>query len=85
MPDIVILDMNLPKVDGMTVLVTMKDDENLKDIPVIVFGTSDDSKEVKSAYKSHANCYIVKPVDYDNFEHKLEGLVNFWMDIVKLP
>ncbi|MGZ7068260.1 MAG: response regulator, partial [Methanobacterium sp.] len=73
LPQIVILDMNIPKVDGMTVLETIKDDENLNKIAVIVFGTSGDSKEVKKAYKSYANCYIVKPIDYDDFENK------FWI------
>ncbi|MGZ7117315.1 MAG: response regulator [Methanobacterium sp.] len=85
LPQIVILDMNIPKVDGMTVLETIKDDENLNKIAVIVFGTSGDSKEVKKAYKSYANCYIVKPIDYDDFENKLESIAEFWLKMVTLP
>lgn len=85
LPDIIILDMNLPKVEGMTVLKTLKEDEILNDIPVIVFGTSDDSKEIKNAYKSHANCYIVKPIDYDNFNEILSSIENFWISLVRLP
>ena len=84
-PDIVILDMNLPKINGMTVLKTMKADDKLKRVPVIVFGTSDDSNEVMEAYKAQANCYIVKPIDYDNLNNTLKRVENFWINIVRLP
>ena len=63
----------------------MKDDFGLNIIPVIVFGTSNDSKEVKSTYKSHVNCYIVKPIDYDSFENKLKNIEKFWLETVTLP
>jgi CheY-like chemotaxis protein len=85
LPNIIILDMNLPKVEGGIVLETIKNDRNLKNIPVIIFGTSNDSKEVKDAYNSHANCYIVKPIDYDNFNIILNCIENFWINLVKLP
>jgi CheY-like chemotaxis protein len=77
--------MNLPKIDGMTVLKTIKEDKNLKNIPVIVFGTSQDPIEVKNAYKSRANCYIVKPTDYDDFNDTLKSIENYWINVVKLP
>ncbi|MGB9936589.1 MAG: response regulator [Methanobacterium sp.] len=85
LPDIIILDMNLPKIDGMAVLETIKDYNNLKNIPVIVFGTSNDSEEIKNAYKAHANCYIVKPINFDKLNNILECIENFWTRIVILP
>ena len=85
LPDIVFLDINMPKVNGMTVLKTIKKDENLKKIPVIVLGTSGDSKEVKSAYESNANCYITKPIDYDHFDTILGCIEKFWTKIATIP
>ncbi|MGZ7159398.1 MAG: response regulator [Methanobacterium sp.] len=85
LPHIIILDMNLPKVEGMTVLKTIKEDKNLINIPVIVFGTSNDPLEVKKAYKLHANCYIVKPLDFDEFNNVLKYIEQFWINLVNLP
>lgn len=85
LPDIIVLDLNLPKIDGMKVLEIIKDDSNLKKIPVIVFGTSSDPTEVKKAYKNYSNCYIVKPIDFIQFENKLRSIEQFWFEIVTLP
>jgi CheY-like chemotaxis protein len=62
LPDIIVLDLNLPKIGGMHILELIKEDDNLKRIPVIVLGTSDEAGEVKRAYEGYANCYIVKPI-----------------------
>ncbi len=84
-PDIIILDMNLPKIEGMEVLKIIKADDNLNKVPVIIFGTSNDPIEIKKAYKNHANCYIVKPLNLDKLEHKLECIKQFWLNIVTIP
>lgn len=84
-PDLMILDMNLPKVDGMAVLKKIKEDEELNKIAVIVFGTSNERIEVKNAYKSRANCYIVKPIDFDQFNDVLSSIEQLWIDMVKFP
>ncbi|MGZ7067664.1 MAG: response regulator [Methanobacterium sp.] len=85
LPDVVILDMNLPKVDGMTVLKAIKEDEVFNRIVVIVFGTSDNAKEVKKAYMKRANCYIVKPLDYDHLNDVLSSIEDFWFKYTTLP
>jgi len=85
LPDIVILDINLPQVGGMTVLETVKEDERFRVIPVIIFGTSGDQNEVKEAYSDYANCYIVKPVDYDKLSDIMKGIEKFWFEVVTLP
>jgi len=85
LPDIIILDINLPRLGGMAVLKTIKKDKNLKRIPVIVFGTSGDSKEVKNTYKYDANCYIIKPLDYDHFDIVLGCIEKFWINIATIP
>jgi DNA-binding response OmpR family regulator len=84
LPDIIVLDLNLPKIKGMNVLELIKEDEKFKRIPVIVLGTSDEAGEVRRAYDSYANCYIVKPVDFDHFLEIVRSIERFWT-MVTLP
>lgn len=85
LPDLVLLDINMPRVSGMQVLVAMKNDERLKAIPIIMLTTSSSEKEIKFAYDNHANCYINKPVDIDRFLEVVKKIEDFWISIVKLP
>lgn len=84
-PDIILLDLNLPKKDGREVLSQIKDDAFLKMIPVIVLTTSDAEQDIKNVYENHANCYITKPVDFNQFINVIRSIENFWLTIVKLP
>ncbi len=84
LPDIIVLDLNLPKVGGMHILELIKEDDDLKKIPVIILGTSDEAGEVKRAYDMHANCYIVKPIDFDHFLEVVKSIEEFWT-MVTLP
>ncbi|MDF5708925.1 MAG: response regulator [Nostoc sp. S4] len=84
-PDIVLLDLNLPKKDGREVLAEIKADENLKRIPVVVLTTSQAEEDILKAYNLSANCYITKPVDFDQFVKIVKSIENFWFAIVKLP
>ncbi|WP_375510239.1 response regulator [uncultured Nostoc sp.] len=84
-PDIVLLDFNLPRKDGREVLAEMKGDENLKRIPVVVLTTSQTQEDILKAYNLSANCYITKPVDFDQFVKIVQSIENFWFAIVKLP
>ena len=84
-PDIIILDLNLPKKDGREVLREFKEDENLHNIPVIVLTTSNAEKDILRAYDLHANAYITKPLDFDQFIKVVESIGNFWLEIVELP
>ncbi len=84
-PDIVLLDLNLPKRDGMDVLREIKADPELRGITVIVLSTSSFAKDVSAAYEAAANCYVVKPLDYDEFVHIMRGIEEFWMRVASLP
>jgi CheY-like chemotaxis protein len=84
-PDIILLDLNLPKKDGREVLKEIKQDSNLKNIPVVVLTTSGAEKDILRAYDLHANAYITKPIDFDQFIKVVESIGNFWLEIVKLP
>ena len=84
-PDIVLLDLNLPKRDGMQVLREIKSDPALRAITVIVLTTSDQFRDVNAAYESSANCYIVKPRDLDQFYTVMRGIEDFWMSMAALP
>ncbi|MEH2061614.1 MAG: response regulator [Nostoc sp.] len=84
-PDIILLDLNLPKKDGREVLAEIKGDENLKRIPVVVLTTSQAEEDILKAYNLYANCYITKPVDFDQFVKIVQSIENFWFAIVKLP
>ena len=84
-PDLILLDLNLPKKDGREVLAEIKADEDLKYIPVVVLTTSEAEEDILSAYGLHANCYITKPVDLDQFMRVMRLIEEFWLTIVKLP
>ena len=84
-PDLILLDLNLPKKDGREVLAEIKTDEDLKRIPVVVLTTSKAEKDILRTYNLHANCYISKPVDFDQFVIVVRLIEDFWFTIVKLP
>lgn len=84
-PDIILLDLNLPRKDGREVLAEIKADENLKLIPVIILTTSDADLDIQKSYKLHANCFITKPVDLDQFIFIIRQIETFWFTVVKLP
>jgi len=85
LPDLILLDLNLPKKDGRSVLAEIKADECLKRIPVVVLTTSKADEDVYRAYGLHANCYICKPVDFEQFVKIVNSLEGFWLSMVKLP
>lgn len=84
-PDLVLLDLNLPRKDGREVLAAIKADENMKHIPVVVLTTSRDEHDIIKSYDLHANCYVTKPVDLDQFLTKVKAIGDFWLGTVKLP
>lgn len=84
-PDIILLDLNLPRKDGREVLAEIKEDPDLKRIPVVVLTTSQAESDLIQSYNLHANCYICKPVDLDNFIEVMKRIEGFWLQIVKLP
>ena len=85
MPDLILLDINLPKMDGTEVLSIIKNDPDLKRIPVIMLTTSSAEKDILTSYENYANCYITKPVDLNRFMDVVRTIENFWISIVKLP
>jgi CheY-like chemotaxis protein len=84
-PDLILLDLNLPKKGGQEVLAEIKTDPALKDIPVVVLTTSQDAGDVSKAYDLHANCYITKPVDFLQFTEVVQAIAHFWFAVVTLP
>jgi len=84
-PDLILLDLNLPRKDGREVLTEIKSDNILKLIPIVVFTTSEAEQDILKVYALHANCYITKPVDADKFIKTINTIKNFWLTIVKLP
>lgn len=84
-PDLILLDLNLPKKDGREVLEEIKRDGDLKKIPVVVLTTSAAERDILNAYDLHANCYITKPVDLGQFIKVVQLIEDFWLTIVKLP
>lgn len=84
-PDLILLDLNLPRKDGREVLQEIKFDDDLKRIPVVVLTTSANEKDILTTYNLHANCYITKPVDFMQFISVVKSIENFWFTIVKLP
>ena len=84
-PDLILLDLNLPRMDGRELLAIIKQDENLKRIPVVVLTTSEAEVDVLRVYDLNANCYITKPVDLDKFITVIKAIEDFWLTIVKLP
>jgi|SRR6185312_12613086 len=84
-PDLVLLDLNLPKKDGQEVLADIKTDKALKSIPIIILTTSGAEQDIMNTYAHHANCYIVKPIDLKQFVKVIRSIEEFWFTIVKLP
>jgi CheY-like chemotaxis protein len=84
-PDLILLDLNLPRKSGREVLQEVKQDPHLKRIPVVIMTTSSDEKDILQAYNCHANCYVTKPVDLDQFLGVVRSIEHFWLTVVKLP
>jgi len=84
-PDLILLDLNLPRKDGRQVLKEIKSDDSLKRIPVVVLTTSKSEEDVLRAYNLHANCYITKPVDFNRFMEVVKSIEDFWLTVVRLP
>jgi two-component system, chemotaxis family, response regulator Rcp1 len=84
-PDIILLDLNLPKMDGREVLAHIKDDASLKTIPTVILTTSEAEVDIVKSYQLHANCYLSKPVQLESFETLVKSINAFWLRDVKLP
>ncbi len=84
-PDLILLDLNLPKKDGREVLKEVKEDNDLKKIPIVVLTTSKAEEDILKSYDLHANSYITKPVDFDQFITVIKSIESFWLEVVKLP
>jgi CheY-like chemotaxis protein len=84
-PDLILLDVNLPKMNGHEVLKQIKSNDSLKHIPVIMLTTSSSEKDIWSSYQNYVNCYITKPVEVDDFINVVASIENFWISIVQLP
>ena len=84
-PDLILLDLNLPKTTGHEVLADLKNDEDFKTIPIVILTSSEAEIDIVKSYEMYANCYITKPVDLDKFLHVVKQIEAFWFSIVKLP
>ncbi|UBF26766.1 response regulator [Kovacikia minuta CCNUW1] len=84
-PDLILLDLNLPKKNGQELLAEIKADENLKTIPVVILSTSSTEADIVKSYQNHVNCYLVKPVELDQFVHVVEAIEHFWLALAELP
>lgn len=84
-PDLILLDLNLPKRDGRQVLDELKGDPTFRQIPVVVLTTSDAEQDIWRAYRHHANCYMTKPIQMEDFLRKMRCMENFWLTVVRLP
>ena len=84
-PDLILLDLNLPKKDGREVLAEIKSDERLRRIPVVVLTISKAEEDIVRSYNLSANCYITKPIDFDQFINVVKSIGDFWLSVVKLP
>jgi two-component system, chemotaxis family, response regulator Rcp1 len=84
-PDLILLDLNLPKMDGREVLAELKSDPDLQRIPVVILTTSSSEEDIINSYNLHANCYVTKPLDIDQFISRVKSIEDFWFTIVTLP
>jgi CheY-like chemotaxis protein len=84
-PDIILLDLNMPRMDGRQVLAEIKNDDRLKTIPIVILTTSEAEEDIVKSYQLHANCYVTKPVDFDKFVTIVQAIEDFWLSIVRLP
>jgi chemotaxis family two-component system response regulator Rcp1 len=85
LPDLILLDLNLPRIDGREILIELKSDPRLQHIPVVVLTTSIAEQDVMKCYRAHANCLVSKPVDYDLFSRAIENIEAFWLETAMLP
>jgi CheY-like chemotaxis protein len=84
-PDLIVLDLNVPKINGHEVLAQIKGDPNLKRIPVVILTSSHNPEDIQRAYNNHANCYLIKPNELKDFFEVIRALEDFWLSLVKLP
>ena len=84
-PDLILLDLNLPKIDGREILHIIKNNDKIKFIPIVILTTSKSEEDVLKSYLEHANCYITKPIDMEQFIKIVQSIGDFWFNIVKLP
>ena len=84
-PDLILLDLNLPRMDGREVLAQIKSSTDLKTIPTIILTTSQDRADIEKSYQLHANCYLIKPVQFDEFENLVKSINDFWLIQAQLP
>ena len=84
-PDLILLDLNLPRKNGREVLTEVKADPDLKSIPIVILSTSNADEDILNAYDLHANCYVVKPVGFENFYKAVQSIQSFWFHVVTLP
>jgi chemotaxis family two-component system response regulator Rcp1 len=84
-PDLILLDLNLPRMDGRQVLSVIKQDDDLKTIPTVILTTSERDEDIEAAYQLRANCYLAKPVEFDAFERLVRSISVFWLTMVRLP
>jgi chemotaxis family two-component system response regulator Rcp1 len=84
-PDLIFLDLNMPKKDGREVLTEIKSDKKLRQIPVVIMTTSEDEQDISKSYDLQANCYVTKPVDFEQFIKVVRSIENFWFTVVQLP
>ncbi len=84
-PDLIVLDLNLPKIKGQKVLEEVKNDPDLKRIPVVIFTVSSAVQDILKSYNLHANCYIIKPRELDRFLEVVKSTIDFWFNVVQLP
>ena len=84
-PDLILLDLNLPRIDGRQVLAVIKSDQALRRIPVVVFSSSKADEDIRESYELHANCYLTKPMNLDEFTVAVRSIEDFWFSVVQLP
>jgi CheY-like chemotaxis protein len=84
-PNLVILDINLPRINGHEVLEFIKSNESTKELPVVMLSSSSSDSDIKKSYNKYANCYITKPLGVDNFTEVIHDINNFWLNLVRLP
>ena len=84
-PDLILMDLNMPRMDGREALAEIKSDENLSTIPVVILTTSDNELDVETTYRLHANCFVTKPVDLNGFTTIVQSIEDFWFGVVHLP